>query len=255
MLVAASGGKDSTACLHILSQKYSVEALAIDEGIEGYREHTLKDLENFCVKHGIRLHIVALKKVLGKTLDEFLKRNRMKPCTACGIARRYLLNRHARLLGADCIATGHNLDDEAQSVLMNLFRNQPNVSARLGPLTGIVSDSRFIPRVKPLYFLTEREVAAYSLLKGFGLDYNECPYAPESFRASVRDELNRYEETHPGTKKNIIRSFMKMLPGLKKKYATQDVLGECVTCGEPAMQKQCTFCQLKKKALLMPRKL
>src|SRR3989344_9563923 len=54
--VAASGGKDSLAALYV-TRKFCLEhnitffALAIDEGIKGYRDHTLDDLKKFCKAH------------------------------------------------------------------------------------------------------------------------------------------------------------------------------------------------------------
>ena len=190
ILVATSGGKDSLTCLHILSKAYQVEALAIDEGIKGYREHTLKALQDYCSAAGIKLHVIRAKAELGTDVDGMVKSLKLGPCHMCGAVRRYLLNRHARLLGADKLATGHNLDDEAQSVMMNMFKNQPELSARLGPVSGIVEDERFVPRVKPLYLCSEKETTAYAFLKGFATPYIECPYASQSYRYHVLTLLN-----------------------------------------------------------------
>ena len=124
--VAASGGKDSLTVLY-LTKKYleknglptnNLFALAIDEGIDNYREKTLIDLKKFCLGHSIPLQVVSFQEELGKTLDyayPLINRDaNKKPCNVCGVWRRYLLNRYARKLGADKLVTGHNLDDEAQ---------------------------------------------------------------------------------------------------------------------------------------------
>lgn len=243
--VAVSGGKDSLTCLYNLRERKPV-ALAIDEGIKGYREHTLKDLKKFCKEHDIELHVISFKDEYKTTLDDYLKKHKEKPCTVCGAIRRMLINKHARRLGARRIATGHNLDDEAQSVMMNFFRNQLDVSARLGPVTGVIKDKRFIPRVKPLYFLSEKEITAYSLLKGFDVRYVECPYSIESYRNRVQEILNQYEAEHPGSKKNIIKSFLKMLPELKEKHRGKGLPNACKECGEPAKSDLCKVCQLLK---------
>ena len=246
LFVAVSGGKDSLTVLYNL-REYNPTAIAIDEGIKGYREHTIKDLRAFCKAHKIRLQIISIKKEFGFTLDQILKKIRVKPCTVCGTLRRYLLNLHARKLGATKLATGHNLDDEAQAVLMNLFRNQLWISARLGPITEIIKDKRFIPRIKPLYFLSEKEVTAYTLLKNFNVRYVECPYTHESYRGAIQDILNDYELKHPGTKRNIIKGFLKQLPDLKKQFATDDRPNFCVQCNEPSVQKMCRACQILEK--------
>jgi len=248
VVVAVSGGKDSLSCLYMLSRWYkNVSALAIDEGIAGYRNATLKDLKRFCKEHKIELEIISCKDEFGMTLDRMLKKIKEKPCTVCGAIRRYLINKHARKLKATKVATGHNLDDEAQSVLMNLFRNQVSVSARLGPVTGIIKDKRFIPRIKPLYLCTEKEITAYSYLMDFGVSFVECPYTGESYRRYVLERLNEYEQKHPGTKRNIIRGFLKELPNLKKKYMTELRPASCESCGEPSMQRLCRVCLIMSK--------
>jgi tRNA-5-methyluridine54 2-sulfurtransferase len=247
IFVACSGGKDSTVCLHILSQRYQVEALAIDEGIAGYRDLTLLDLRAYCAAHRIPLHVYSIKHLFGKTLDELLKKGSGLPCTLCGAFRRSLLNRCARELGATVIATGHNLDDEAQSVLMNFLRNQLAVSARLGPATGLVKDLHFVPRVKPMYFCTEKEITAYAYLMNFSPTFTECPYTWDSYRNTVRAHLNTYEENHRGTKKALIRSFLHLMPMLKARYRTTSALSRCHDCGEPCAADRCQVCsQLKK---------
>jgi len=244
IIVAVSGGKDSLTCLHVLSKHYPVEALAVDEGIAGYREHTIKDLKRFCKDRSIKLRIASIKKDFGFTLDAALKRTKEKPCTVCGAIRRYLINKYARKLKAKRLATGHNLDDEAQSVLMNFFRNQLDISARLGPVTGLIKDKRFVPRIKPLYFVTEKEVTAYSMLMDFGVSYVQCPYAGESYRGHVQELLNEKEKEAPGTKQNIIKSFLKMLPDLKKRFMTNDRPNACSACGEPSHRDVCKVCEI-----------
>lgn len=241
--VAASGGKDSTSLLYILQKLgYDVEALAIDEGIQGYREGTLAGLREFCTSHGIKLKIASYQEQFGFTLDELMSRSNYKiPCMPCGILRRYLLNKAAR--GYDKLATGHNLDDEAQSVMMNMMKSNIHLMARLGPSTGVLTDNRFTPRVKPLYFCTEKEVATYSFLQGFSIKYSECPNAPKSFRAMIRDFLNDAESKSPGTKASIVHSFLKLSP-LLKQMPVESPLLHCAECGEPSSRETCNACNI-----------
>ena len=246
--VAVSGGKDSTALLHILNKlakknNFKIVGIAIDEGIKGYRDQTLKDLKDFCRKEKINLKIYSFKDEFKTTLDKLVKKER--PCTICGVLRRTILNKKAKELKVNKLATGHNLDDEAQSVLMNQFRSNVKLSARLGPITGVVTDIRFIKRIKPLYFLTEKETTTYAYLKGFLGKYMECPYETDSYRASVRDILNEFDGKYPGTKHNIISSFLEVLPLLKKEV--QGKIKSCSNCGEPCSQDVCQACKLIKK--------
>ena len=246
--IACSGGKDSTALLYILNRlskkkNFKVIGIAIDEGIKGYRDQTLKDLKDFCKKEKINLKIYSFKDEFKTTLDKLVKKER--PCTICGVLRRTILNKKAKELKVNKLATGHNLDDEAQSVLMNQFRSNVKLSARLGPITGVVTDIRFIKRIKPLYFLTEKETTTYAFLKGFLGKYMECPYETDSYRASVRDMLNEFDGKYPGTKHNVISSFLEVLPLLKKEV--QGKIKSCSNCGEPSSQDICQACKLIKK--------
>ncbi len=241
IIVACSGGKDSTTVLYLLNKWFgNVTALAIDEGIPSYRNLTLEDLRSFCNRNKIPLKTVSYKEAFGFSLHEALKKVTVLPCNICGTLRRYLLNSAAK--GFTKIATGHNLDDEAQSIMMNFFKGNLELAARLGPLTGIVKYAKFVPRVKPLYFCYEKEIAAYAFLQNFGVRFAECPHSRVSFRAAVRDFLNDLEQQLPGTKKNIVNNFLKLLPQLKKKYAAVADIKYCSSCGEPSSNELCKAC-------------
>ena len=253
IIVAVSGGKDSLSCLYLMNKiakkkmRIKVSALLIDEGIKGYRNGTIKTAKDFCKKNNIKLTIVSFKKEIGKTLDEI--KNEFPdiiPCSICGVFRRYLLNKYSRKLKAAKLATGHNLDDETQSIMMNQLRNNIPLSARLGPKTGVRKDPRFVPRIKPFYFLSEKECATYAFLKGVMTEFNECPYNTVSYRFEVREMLNNLEAKYPGTKHAIVASFLEVLPLLKEKYKDQNI-SECKLCKEPTSSEICTACTLLKK--------
>lgn len=245
IVVACSGGKDSTTVLYLLNKWFgNVTALAIDEGIPGYRNLTLEDLNSFCGRNRIPLKTLSYKEAFGFSLNEALKEVSVLPCNICGTLRRHLLNSGAR--GFTKIATGHNLDDEAQSIMMNFFKGNLELAARLGPVTGIVEDSKFTPRVKPLYFCLEKEVAAYAFLMNFGIHFNECPHSRLSFRAAVRDFLNELEQATPGTKRNIVDNFLRMLPGLKMSYSKSAKISYCSSCGDPSSKGLCKACSYVK---------
>lgn len=249
--VAISGGKDSLSVLSILEnvalrmRDVKIFAILIDEGIKGYRDKTIIDAKSFCKKNKIQLRIFSYQKELGATLDEIIKKTNISGCTVCGVMRRYMLNLAARKLKATKLATGHNLDDESQSILMNYFRNQLDIAARLGPITGVKRDGHFIRRIKPLYFMTEKEVTAYAFLKGLLGKYGECPYATFSYRNDVRDMVNEFENKHPGTKSAIIASYLELLPLLKDKYSkVPGKISHCSRCDEPTSGIICQHCKM-----------
>lgn len=262
--VAASGGKDSLTALYLTKkyfQKYNIDlknlnALIINEGIKDYRDKTLQDLKDFCEEQEINLKILSFKEFYGKDLDQAYpiinKQTGKKPCNICGVWRRQLMNIGARELGATKLVTGHNLDDESQVVLMNMFKANVKISAKLGPMSGIDNHKNFVRRVKPLYLCSEKETRLYALLKKWKVEFTECPYVTESYRAEVREMLNNMEEKYPGTKTGVINSFLDILPMLKDKFRTnQDNTqltkepNKCQTCSEPTNKKICNACELK----------
>jgi uncharacterized protein (TIGR00269 family) len=256
LVVAVSGGKDSITVLY-LTHKYlkkkgkekNITALAIDEGIEDYREHTLKFLKDFCKKLDINLVIKDYKKTYSKSLDDSVKILNKKglnvsPCNICGTFRRNSLNVFARELGATKVVTGHNIDDEAQNILLNIFKNNFKILARLGPNNGIVLDGKFIPRVKPLYLMSEKEVRLYTILKGFDVGFDECPYSRGSFRANIGEMINFLEDKHTGVKHSIINFYLNIQDELKNKFINEEgkSVTYCSKCGEPSQREVCNTC-------------
>ncbi len=244
--VGVSGGKDSLVLLYLLKKMhYNIVAITIDEGIKGYRDHSLPYIKRFCRKYKIPWKVYSLKKDYGFTLDSIPDKKLM--CSYCGVLRRGMLNRKARQLKCTKVATGHNLDDETQMILMNLFRGELERLARTGPVTGMIEDELFVPRVKPLRECSEKEDVLYAVLHGIDYTDVECPYARYAYRNIVRDMLNKMEERYPGTKFAILRNFDKMLPFLREYYMPKEKPKRCKKCGEIARGSICKFCETIEK--------
>lgn len=240
--VGMSGGKDSLVLLYMLkNMHYNIVAITIDEGIRGYRDRSLPYIKRFCKKYKIPWKNYSLKKEYGFTLDSI--KNKRLMCSYCGVLRRGMLNRKARELGCTKVATGHNLDDETQMILMNLFRGELERLARAGPITGMIEDELFVPRVKPLRECSEKEDVLYALLHGIEYTDVECPYSRYAYRNIVRELLNGMEGRYPGTKFAILRNFDKMLPFLRKYYMPKEKPKRCKECGEITRGPICKFCE------------
>jgi uncharacterized protein (TIGR00269 family) len=247
ILVAVSGGKDSTVVLHVLHKLgYTTEAVTVDAHIGCYTQQNLENIRAVCKKLNVPLHEIPFRKVIGASLcaiRDFLKAkgHTYRSCTVCGVLRRYLLNRKARELNATKLVLGHNLDDEAQAVVMNLLKNRPELNARLGPRVDQAGDL-FVTRVKPLYLIREDEVVRYSKLMRFQVKYGKCPCSFEGFRSAVREFLSEYERVRPGIKENIVNLLLAQRETRNASVRPSTVF--CAQCGEPASGRVCRACTL-----------
>jgi len=255
ILVAVSGGKDSTTTLYLLdkitksNKGISVEALFIDVGIGDYSKVNKVNIVKFCKEYDIKLHLTSFREEFGYNLcyiKDLAKEKKLKwkSCTICGILKRYILNKKAKELKATKLATGHNLDDEAQAIIMNMFKNTMPVMARLGPISGTQKQKGFVPRIKPLYLSSEEEVRIYSKLQNFPVKYEHCPCRATAYRKEVADLLDTFEKNHKQTKYSIVRSLIEILPDLKKKYKGK--VNYCSKCGEPSAGDTCNTCNMFK---------
>ena len=254
LAVAVSGGKDSLSLLHILAKlkrsrpKTNLTAVTVDEGIKGYRDEALEIADSNCKELEIPHHIVSFKELYGFTLDEMIFRAREKgqteltACAYCGVLRRKAINAGARQVKADKIATAHTLDDEVQTVLMNIFRGDIARLAKEKPVTSEVHPL-FVQKIKPFCEIPENESALYAYVKKIQFQDTPCPYASEALRNDIRGMLNRMEEKHVGTKFTVFRALERLRPALEETAKKED-FKVCVECGEPSALVLCKACEL-----------
>ncbi|BDD61387.1 nucleotidyltransferase [Monascus purpureus] len=211
--IGASGGKDSTvlaSVLKTLNERYNygldLVLLSIDEGIKGYRDDSLETVKRNAVQYDMPLEIVSYGDLYGWTMDQVVAQIGKKGnCTYCGVFRRQALDRGAARLGIKHVITGHNADDVAETVMMNLLRGD---LPRLSRGTSIVTDSAAsdIKRSKPLKYAYEKEIVLYAHHKKLDYFSTECIYSPEAFRGSARTLIKDLEKIRPSSILDIVRS-------------------------------------------------
>ncbi|NWF97146.1 MAG: TIGR00269 family protein [Candidatus Thorarchaeota archaeon] len=252
ILVAVSGGKDSAVLLDAL---VAIEAdypharlipVTIDEGIEGYRDRALGAARQLAHDLGLQLVIRTFRQLFGLDLDSIV-RNRQEgstlgACSYCGVLRRRALNAVALELEADVIATGHNLDDEAQTVIMNLIRGDGLRLVRTNRPRDNTMDG-FVPRVKPLIEIPERDIVAYAHHREIPYHDVPCPYADEALRNDLRRFLNEMEYMRPGTLYAVLRSAEALSEALRQHMVMQSN-DRCQICGSPTKSSVCKACAM-----------
>jgi len=249
--IGMSGGKDSSTTASLLVEflgsrrEIELVGITIDEGIASYRPAGIEFAKRLCAHLGIEHQVLGYETTAGHTMDEVVSRDPESiPCSYCGPFRRQALNRAAREVDADYVATGLNLDDTAQSILMNVARGDIEKLARLGP-----HESRqpgLVPRIQPLRMIPEKEVYLYALLRGIEFHDATCPYAERAQRGRFREILHRLEEDSPGTRHAIVSGYDQMRPLLQSAYPPA-TLNECARCGAPTASTVCQACELRER--------
>ncbi len=227
-------------------------AIIIDEGVPGYRDELIKTGAKYCDDLGVDYHIFSFKKELGMTIMDIVKKAEklgltMPPCSYCGVFRRQLLNQKARELGATKVATGHNLNDECETALMNFLKGDIYRIARTGATVGVVKNKMFVPRIKPLRETPEDEVLLYTRLKKIPVVAGKCPYSRDSFRTAVNKVTLQLEEKYPGMHYQMLASIDELAPILKEHHKNHKwEPNVCEACGEVSSGTECKFCQMRK---------
>lgn len=255
VLVAVSGGKDSLALWDLLLDLgYEADGLYIGLGIRGYSEPSATFAQGFANRRGAHLVEVDLPRDFGYDVRSAAKADHRVPCSACGLSKRHIFDRAAIEAGYDVVATGHNLDDEAAVLFGNLLHWDLAYLGRQRPV--LPGRDGFPRKVKPLVRLSERETAAYCVLRGIEYQVEECPMSAGNKHLGYKDALNGVEERSPGTKAAFYKGFLEKGTMLGAGLAEEERGGlhPCQSCGAPTVAELCAFCRLVLRTGGEPRK-
>lgn len=246
--VAVSGGKDSVSLLEMLSDisrdhSSTVYAVTVDEGIRGYRDEAVGICREVCGRLKVSLKVVSYRDLFGADLDEMLRMRREKvtSCTVCGTFRRRAIDVASESVGADVVATAHNLDDFLQTFYINVMNGDLErikwLSPRLEPKAGFP-----FRRIKPLLEVYEEELAFYAYLSGMPFQSESCPYMNEGVRSEIRGFISSLEARHPGSKYSMLRTVLGLADGLVLPSAKS--LVKCSRCGRASTGEVCSACSM-----------
>ena len=247
ILVAVSGGKDSLALWDVLLDLgYDVTGLYLGLGIGAYSTRSGEVSKAFAADRGAELILVDLERDYGYDIPTAGKKGSRSTCAVCGLSKRYVFNRAALEGGFDVVATGHNLDDEAATLLGNTLRWQTEYIARQSP--ALAAKEGMVKKVKPLFRLSELETAAFAFLRGIDYVVEECPLVAGNTQLRYKDAMNSIEANSPGTKAQFFLGYLdRGLPLFRSEDAA--VLIACENCGQPTTGRFCAFCRARAQIL------
>ncbi|MCO5330192.1 MAG: adenine nucleotide alpha hydrolase family protein [Ilumatobacteraceae bacterium] len=249
ILVAVSGGKDSLAVWDLLIDLgYQADGLYIGLGIGEYSDVSGEYAKAFAAERGLHLVTIDLRDEYGFDVPTASRATRRVPCSACGTSKRHLFDKAALDGGYTVLVTGHNLDDEAAVLFGNTLRWDVEYLARQLPV--LPARHGFPKKVKPLVRLTERETAAWCIVRGIDYLVDECPMAEGNKHLAYKAALNAIEQESPGSKASFYLNFLdNMAPLLAgTTAAATDTLQECRSCGAPTTGDLCAFCRVAEKS-------
>jgi tRNA 2-thiocytidine biosynthesis protein TtcA len=210
IMVCLSGGKDSYAMLDVLMGlrekspvPFELFAFNLDQKHPGYPAHILPD---YLTSLGVPFQIAVqdtystVKRVIpeGKTM-----------CSLCSRLRRGVIYRVASEIGATKIALGHHRDDILQTFFLNAFFGGKLKS--MPPKLG--SDDGKHVVIRPLAYVEERDLEAYSTLKQFPIiPCDLCGSQDNLQRQQVKLMLRDWEKHFPGRVESIFRALQNASP-------------------------------------------
>ena len=247
VVCAFSGGPDSTALLLELVRLRDqgrigpLYAAHFEHGIRGQESRAdLAFCRDLCLRLGVPLFsesadVPAFAAAEGLSLE-----------TAARQLRYRFLRRLRAALGADCIALGHHLDDQAETVLLHLIRG-----SGMAGLTGMAPRSGDL--VRPLLGVGRADILAYLAERDQPWRLDRTNLSPDQTRSQLRQQvmgplsaINPRVVEHIAACADRLRSEDEFLDGLAKK-ALEEARGsrKALTALPPVLQKRAALLLLR----------
>ncbi|ACV25265.1 tRNA-5-methyluridine(54) 2-sulfurtransferase [Methanocaldococcus fervens] len=240
ILVAVSGGKDGHAAAWVLKKLgYNIELFHINLGIKDFSEISLETVKKLAEKLEVPLHVVNLKDITGKTMEDV----RGKKCSICGTTKRYLMNKFGYENGFDVIVTGHNLDDEVSFILNNILNWNIRYLAKHEPV--LPAHDKFLKKVKIFFEIEEELILKYAEAEGIPFTTAKCRFAEKAITLKHRAYFNELEKERPNIKYQFLSGYMKN----RHLFKVEDEnfqFRECEVCGMTSAGRICSFCRVWK---------
>lgn len=235
--VAVSGGKDSAVLLAVLATlrrrlPFRLVAIHIDMGIGEYSVRSLQAVRELCRRYAVRLVVERA----GEHRVSVAAVGPWPVCAVCGAVRRALLPRIARRENLDALATGHTMDDMLQVMLKQIISGRDFCPKPVLPPTAY--DPR---KIKPLYFVPEKVMAAYAQIKELETVPDECPYFPPDTHR-FKEVFEHLERLAPMSKVQVLTNLGRLMnpPPVAERPFT------CEDCGEASRRPLCPLCIIRR---------
>ena len=230
----------------LLELGYDAPGLYLGLGIGGYSDRSGEVTKAFAAERGAELIVVDLERDYGYDIPTAGRKGSRSTCAVCGLSKRYVFNRAALEGGFDVIATGHNLDDEAATLLGNTLRWQTEYIAR--QIAGAAREGRHGEEGEaavPALRAGDRRVRVPA---GHRLRRRGVPARGRQHAAPVQGRHERHRGDVAGDEGPV-------LPGVPRARAApvpaadDAELSACERCGQPTTGRFCAFCRARAQIL------
>ncbi|MEL3907375.1 MAG: tRNA 2-thiocytidine biosynthesis TtcA family protein [Treponema sp.] len=197
ILIAASGGKDSTALAEYFSGRikrctphFEISALHIAADIgSGFAPELQQRFEDW----GINLTVKRISVI------DRLKTGKKMNCWWCSSQRRLELSRYAQEYGFNKIALGHHLDDILETILMNAL-----TKGELGAMPPVLKFDKFpLTFIRPLCLADTAMIIRHAEMQGYISSTCTCTYQENSGRKTARSRLDKLTDGNYTLKRKL----------------------------------------------------